>query len=311
MKTSFGFVILHYYAYDMTVECVNNLLNLFSTNDIKIVIVDNGSKNKSGNKLFDLYSSENKVEVILNEKNLGFAQGNNIGYLYLKVNFSCDYIIIMNNDVLFEDKETLLKISDLYKSTNFAVLGPDIYNPITKIHQNPTYNYNIKRLYGRSISDIKTRNLELKKIYSHFLLFYIKDNLLKIRHKYFHWVRKIIPTKTIQPIDIKLDSIDKQMENVVLHGACYIFSRDFINKRFFAFNPKTFLYFEEDILHYECQLENLKMIYTPEIHVQHLEDVSTNLVFKKKYKKEKMITKELINSTNVYIELYEKNHKKG
>ena len=100
MEKKIGFVILHYYAYDMTVECVNNLLRLFTDNDIKIVIVDNGSKNDSGQKLFDLYSSENKVKVILNEKNLGFAQGNNIGYSYLLNNYNLDFVIVMNNERL-------------------------------------------------------------------------------------------------------------------------------------------------------------------------------------------------------------------
>ena len=52
MQKKIGFVILHYYAYDMTVECVNNLLRLFSNEEIKIVIVDNGSKNNSGKKTF-------------------------------------------------------------------------------------------------------------------------------------------------------------------------------------------------------------------------------------------------------------------
>ncbi len=305
----YGFVILHYLAYEMTKKCIERLCNLYSTFDIQIVCVDNGSTNDSFDKLKSFFKNF-PITFIHNNKNLGFAQGNNIGYLYLKANYDCNYIIVINNDVLFEDKNSLIKIDELYDKEKYSVLGPDIYNPKTNVHQNPAYNYNVKRLYGRTISDIKARNIELKQNYSHFFIFYITDKLLKFRHKYFHWVRKIIPKKNVPPADVKLDSIDMQMENVVLHGSCYIFSEDFINKRSFAFNPNTFLYFEEDILHYECQLENLKMIYTPEIRVQHLEDVSTNLAFKKQYKKDKMTTKELINSTNIYIDLYEKNKKK-
>jgi GT2 family glycosyltransferase len=310
MTKEYGFVVLHYLTFDMTKKCLETLLNLYSEFNIHIVCVDNCSMNDSFFKLESNFKDNKKIDFIRNNKNLGFAQGNNIGYLYLKANYSCDYIIIINNDVLFEDKNSLIKIDEIYNKEKFSVLGPDIYNPKTNVHQNPSYNYNIKRLYGRTITDIKARNNELKQNYSHFFCFYITDKFLKFRHKYFHWVRKIFPKKNVPPADMKLDSIDNQMENVVLHGACYIFSKEFINKRKFAFNPNTFLYFEEDILHYECQLENLKMIYTPEIKVQHLEDVSTDLAFKKQYKKDKMITKELINSTNVYISIYEQKQNK-
>ena len=44
----FAFVILHYVAFDMTTECVDNLLNRFGNDNILIVIVDNSSPNSSG-----------------------------------------------------------------------------------------------------------------------------------------------------------------------------------------------------------------------------------------------------------------------
>ena len=50
--------------------------------------------------------------------------------------------------------------------------------------------------------------------------------------------------------------------------------------------------------------QNLKMLYSPLIQVEHLEDVSTNIAFKHKYKREKMISENLQNSTNVFIDIY-------
>lgn len=304
MEKKIGFVILHYYAYDMTVECVNNLLKLFSNDEIKIVIVDNGSKNNSGKKLFDLYSSENKVKVILNEKNLGFAQGNNIGYSYLINNFNLDFIIIMNNDVLIKDSDFLNKITDIYEDKKFAVLGPDIINPKLNIHQNPSYWYDSDYLYGRTYQFMLDRHNQLIEEYKHlrFHLFYEKYR--KVRKICFHWLRKFIPNKK-PGREFKKAPIDIEYQNAVLHGACYIFSKDFMQKRNeYAFNPNTFLYCEEDILHLECKRDNLLLLYSPKIVVYHLEDVSTNSVFKKKFDKEKMVMENSIKSTQVFLDVF-------
>ena len=42
------------------------------------------------------------------------------------------------------------------------------------------------------------------------------------------------------------------MYNPVLHGACYIFSRRYLELEKEAFDSRTFLYHEEEILHYNC-----------------------------------------------------------
>ena len=46
--------------------------------------------------------------------------------------------------------------------------------------------------------------------------------------------------------------------DVVLHGACLILSTRFRENRMECFNPRTFLYGEEHILHHECMKQNLK-----------------------------------------------------
>lgn len=301
--SSYGFVILHYFAFDMTVECVNVLLKNFSSFNIHIVIVDNGSKNYSGKKLSELYKNNNQITVILNETNLGFAQGNNIGYTFLKKNFNCDFISVINNDVIIDDSQFLNKIFEIYNSKHFAVLGPNINNPKTKTHQNPAYWYNSDYLYGRTYENVLNKHNQLiqENKHLHYHLFYEKYR--KIRKQLFHWLRIFFPSRKIYKEDVAV-SIDKDYENVVLHGSCYIFSKDFIDNRTYAFNPNTFLYFEEDILHLECIKSNLLLLYSPKISVNHLEDVSTNSVFKTKYKKEKMIRENQIKSTQIFLDIY-------
>ena len=295
----FGFVILHYMAFDMTVECVEQILKLFSDKQLSIVIVDNASSNESGKKLREKYNNNESVEVLINHKNLGFAQGNNLGYLYLKANCSCDFIIIMNNDVIIEQTDFLDKIQSLYKDTCFAVLGPDIYSPKLKGSQSPTYRNNVELLYGNKYENVLEIHCRLKN-YNQKIYYYW------FRHILFGLIRKIVPNKfekkSVSPELAQLD-YSKNLENVVLHGACYILSRNFIEKRMLAFNPDTFLYFEEDILHYECKMQNLKMVYSPYIKVVHLEDVSTDTVYKTSLRKNMFKNKLLEHSTKIYLQL--------
>ena len=286
-KIKYGFVILHYMAYDMTVECVSNLLHYFEKDSIKITIVDNASGNGSGKQLNELYSSNDTVEVLLNQKNDGFARGNNLGYRYLKENYLPQYIIVMNNDVLIEQNDFLERIDAIYKETGFAVLGPDIYCPATHKHQNPAHLNGFNREEVQQLYDTISK-------YSHHPAFYYykKETFGKLKRKIFKKPQNV-------------DTIDrsKTMENVVLHGACYIFSLNFIKKRENCFCPDTFLYMEEDILHYECMENGMKMLYSPEIRVKHLEDVSTNASIKSGLRKFKMKNREMEKSIKVFLHL--------
>lgn len=287
----YGFVVLHYMAEDMTIRSVDKLLDTFQDKNIRIVIVDNASSNGSGNELAKYYKNVSNVDVVLVKENVGFARGNNIGYRYIKEKFKPEFIIIMNNDVLINQKNFLNLIDEIYNRTLFGVLGPDIYCPITKLHQNPS------RLQSLTCAQIKAEIRLREKMSKYFALYYYKHLTLG-RLK-----RRVLYTPPSR-IDWK-----NEAENVVLHGACYILSENFINKRQDAFNPDTFLYFEEDILHTECLREQIKMVYSPLLRVEHLEDVSTDFVFKSNYKKAKMKNFEMLKSARILDKIVSDNRK--
>lgn len=283
MNKKYGFVILHYLAEEMTVKCVNNILCNFDQKSIEIVIVDNASTNGSGRHLLEKYENQKNVTVLLNHENAGFACGNNVGYKFLRENGKCDYIIVMNNDVLIEQANFLNVIDSIYKKDRFAVLGPDIYCPAWKMRQNPA------RLNGLSKNRVDSLCVSYQRWCAHPILHYYKDLLTDK-----------IKKRTLQQIQ-GMESIDRDIEheNVVLHGACYIFSNLFIEKRDNAFNSETFLYMEEDILYYECKKLGLKMVYSPKLNVKHLEEVSTTANHKTAYAKKKMKFNETLKSLKV------------
>ena len=279
----YGFVVLHYNAYNMTIECVDNLIEKFSGDNIHIVVVDNGSNINRGIEIIQKkYADLRNVDVLISNINLGFARGNNIGYSYLLENYSCDYIIIMNNDVIINQNDFLSKINELYKSHNFYVLGPDIYNPFSKKHQNPL------RLTARTESEVRKRTAIFYRNYIFAPLYYLFSNMRDYAIRFFN---------------IKSTKIEKNLlfretrENVLLHGSCLIFSKDFLQKRKSCFNPITFLYHEEDILFYECERDDYKIVYSPEISVIHYEDISTNISYKNNYLKMKNMYKNMYDSS--------------
>ena len=288
------FVILHYLSQEMTEECISKIEEKIDKSDNRIVIVDNASSNGSGLRLKEKYKDDSFCKVILNGENLGFANGNNVGYQYAKEHYNPDFIVIMNNDVLIEDAEFIEKIQRIYNETRFDVLGPDILAIKTGVHQNPM---KIKPYSKAELEEIVAERKKWLSNYKiHYILQYGKSKLRDSIKKVIHW-------KSKSPEQLNALYKNRQIEHPVLHGACLIFSERFIQNEDVAFNPGTFLYMEEDILHYTCRKKKYNLLYDSSVSVHHLEDVSTNLEFKSDYEKRRMKYRNLINSINVLLQL--------
>lgn len=280
-----AFVILHYQAIEETIECIDAIKSNVNS-EKHIVIVDNASPNNTGVELLEKYSTDSEVTVIISDTNLGFAQGNNLGYKEAK-NHNPEYMVVMNNDVLLTQSDFLERIEKSYSDYKFDVLGPDIYSTRGEFHQNPQRekNYTLE---------------ELKR----------EQRKLKFKNKYKFLIRlKYLVRNTTGGVPRKSENYKDVQFNKPLHGAAYIFSKKFIEKYDNCFYPKTFMYYESYILHYWGMKENLKFVYDPSIKVLHLEDVSTNKTYKNLYKKVIFVNKCLLDSCNIFVDLMEKYEK--
>lgn len=280
-----AFVILHYLALEDTIECIESIFNNVCYDNIKIVIVDNASFNKSGLILKEKYKDDNRVTVILNDKNIGFAKGNNIGYKYAKDVLNAKYIICLNNDTIIEQENFVSEIINIFNRTNYYVLGPDI---ISIKHNN--YHQNPAKLKGlTSINEVDEKIKFLKKTHLKCIIKkYTKtDTIIK--------KIKIILNKN----DISNGFYNEELENVKLHGACLIYSQKYIEKLDYAFYPETYMYMEEDILYYICNKNKFKTLYSPKIKIFHKEDVSTDKIKKTTIDKDLFVIKCSIESANI------------
>ncbi|XME02206.1 glycosyltransferase [Lachnospiraceae bacterium C1.1] len=278
-----SFIVLHYQEEELTNECVNSIMNLDTDgNDIKIVIVDNASPNQSGLSLKNRYKNDDRVNVIINKCNEGFAKGNNLGYRLAKNNNS-DFILLVNNDVVFYDKSFIIKLVNEYNIKKFGVIGPDVYVPSENIHQNPAVGF-----------DCTIKNVN-KKIFRYYVLLVLNFvgicNVLK-RLKITHSTVDYLRDQVITP-------------PYILHGSCLIFSREYID-RYNGLCEKTYMYFEENILAYICFKDGVLMRYSPELKILHYRKGSTKGRLADQRKKNMFFYSNAIKSLRVLKDLIKK-----
>lgn len=88
MNTKLSIVIPVWNNWSYTSSCLQDLSHI--QGDIEIVVVDNASSDETKN-----YSGGDRVRVVRNEENLGFARGCNIGY----EKSSGQSVMFLNNDI--------------------------------------------------------------------------------------------------------------------------------------------------------------------------------------------------------------------
>lgn len=280
---SFGIVILNYLNWADTINCVNDFLKQIKNYQVFITVVDNHSSNESFDELTKAFLHNDNVDIIKSEKNLGFARGNNLGYKHLlKKNIDFDFIIVSNDDILLKEQGLYQWIVGQYRDKEFGVLGPDVYSIKSRVHQSPLVNFSL----DIAICKKKLRRKQLKKLIIRFLPDFVFE------------------TSTSDNV-FESDKYDEEQQNITLHGAFLVFSKQYFRYYRDLFDNQTFLYMEENLLFLRCIKSSIKIIYSPKYSVTHLQSVSTNYV-KVSNKKRKMTRlKHEVDSLKRYIQVLE------
>ena len=120
-KVNICFVVLHYNTIEDTERFIVSVFENIDVDSFQIVIVDNASPNRSGEILKEKYRENDKVSVILNSTNKGFARGNNTGIKYAEKNFDPDFIVMTNSDTYLIQKDFYYQIQKEYDFTIILV----------------------------------------------------------------------------------------------------------------------------------------------------------------------------------------------
>jgi len=104
---------------------VNLISDLIKEKGVKIVVVDNGSREK-----FQIPNSKFQIDLIKNKKNVGFAKAANIGIRYALQN-DADRILLLNQDVIIQKAFIQTLINN----------PADIVSPVIKFKQDNKWIY--------------------------------------------------------------------------------------------------------------------------------------------------------------------------
>lgn len=255
----FAFVILNYQSTDETVKCIESIQKIDYEGKY-IIVVDNDSDNQE--KFFaylkKAFQGANNIIYLKSFKNLGYAQGNNIGIDYAKCKLKADFVCVINPDVNIKSRDFIEKSIDLYREYKYTVLGPRIVKQGKD--SNPLMGYNESVLHC------------LYSWIENYRIYFIKKYNLK---KYNVIKKKQTGKQTDLKGKSEIQGIFEE-ETFLLHkdmkaqlsGACLIFSPIFL-KEFNGFCKDTFLYCEECIVAFICYNLGYDLLYSSALITEH------------------------------------------
>lgn len=121
MEKKLAIIVLTYNQKKMLEETLDSVTSKLNYKNYKIFLVDNGSEDRHDKMVLKKFP---KVEVIRNEKNLGYSKGNNVGIKKALKEYHPDYFLLLNDDMELNDKDFLKKMLKVAESNKkIGVLG--------------------------------------------------------------------------------------------------------------------------------------------------------------------------------------------
>jgi hypothetical protein len=146
-------VVLTWNRVDAVIACVLSM-NALQYPNFEVIVVDNNSQDGTAARLREVFP---RLTVIVNERNLGYTGGNNVGIRHA-LEHGADYVLLLNNDSMpapnLIDELTRIAESQL----DIAVVGArnvmyDARNVLWAAYGEITYGPLLTRLHGWRVPD--------------------------------------------------------------------------------------------------------------------------------------------------------------
>jgi GT2 family glycosyltransferase len=238
-----GYVCTNFNNSAYTVEAARTLL----ANDghqASIVVVDNGSDEKSQALLRELAAAQPAVHVIFSAENVGYFRGLNLGIRFLRdTDPAIEWMVVGNNDIEFHADFGDKLEANAARWRNFPVVSPDIVT-LDGSHQNPHVIANISK-FREFMYNVYFANYHLGMFVQRLAMTFRGAS---DRHDEEQW-------QTAQPI-------------YQGHGSCYLIGPAFF-ERFEELWAPTFLMSEEFFLAKQLMDVGMRVYYDPAIQIVH------------------------------------------
>lgn len=240
-------LFVNYNNTQYSISCVNSLLNGIAERvSLDIVIIDNNSSEKEKELLRD-WGRPQFVNIYMLDENIGYFPALNRGLSEYGEKKEYQYIIIGNNDLIFDENFVPHLCSQRY-NTDVFVIAPNIINA-DKCHQNPQ----VRKKYSR------LQLIYLDLYHSSYYVAY----LLLLFSKYLKF-RSSTKNRA---------GHDKNQYILKGYGACYILTRRYLDV-IRGIPDYLFLMNEESALTDVVLKNNGRIYYDKDLIVNHMEHTS-------------------------------------
>ena len=116
-------VVLNWNGLKDTIECLESLKKVTYPN-YNVIVVDNASQGQDVKVLREKFGDY--IHVIQNDKNYGFAKGNNVGIRYA-IQEATDYVLLLNNDTTVDPEFLTEMVSVAEADKRIGIVCPRMY----------------------------------------------------------------------------------------------------------------------------------------------------------------------------------------
>ena len=236
-----GIVILNYNNWKDTEACLQSIKSANISMTYKVYVVDNASVVPIPQELEEYISQHSEIVYMQSNKNTGYSAGNNLG-IRAALSDQCEFVVISNNDILF-NPDVIETLHDyLIKKPNVGIVAPMI------------------RLYSGELQEI---NLGCK---------------MTVAGKYKFFFRKtplgFLSKKFVSQFQLNPNNIKEPTKVFAVSGCFFMISSKCLEK-IGLFDENVFLYDEEYILGSKMEEAGLQTILLSNIEVIHKHGQST------------------------------------
>ena len=249
MSIVVGFVCTNYDNARYTRAAIASLHADASRDDVRVVVVDNHSKERDVAELRAIAAEFPRVELVLNPENVGYFRGLNIGIRRMRERFpEAEVLVVGNNDLEFPAGfvATVQRARTVFDE--HAVVAPDLVTP-DGVHQNPHVLHPISGL-RRLVWDV------------YFLHYWAAVAVRVVARLTRRWT-----VREENAADSTLHRREGPVEQG--YGACYLLGPAFF-RHFEGFYAPTFLMQEEYFLSEQLGTIGQRTWYDPRFVVRHV-----------------------------------------
>ena len=123
-KLDLSIIIVSFNTREILTDCIKSVIKFTSGLEYEIIIVDNGSKDGSMERIKELSKKYSQVSLIDAKSNIGFGKAQNLGSKKAKGK----YLLLLNSDTLLFDNALKVSLDNLKKISGCGVYSCQLLN---------------------------------------------------------------------------------------------------------------------------------------------------------------------------------------